>query len=78
MYNPFAAHIVAFADNTYAIRRWRLGYCYLDNNVISQDPKYWWSTYDSAMKYTKFDSLQDCQKRLQEYKHDTRDWGTPV
>jgi hypothetical protein len=64
MYNPFRAHIVEFADSTFAVRRlgWS-GWLYWDNQVYGPQT-YWWSGPERVTKWALLGTLEQAQANL--------------
>lgn len=60
--------IVRFKDGTFAIRRWFLGYEFLDNDEIKTSRDTWWTLLSSA-RFFKISSYEETVKRLQAYKN---------
>ena len=47
IFNPFKPHKVQFSNGKYGIRRWRLGWEYLD--LMTHE--YWWGKNYTCFKY---------------------------
>lgn len=60
LYNPFKAHIVEFANGTFAIRRLGfMGFEYAD-----KIDNYWWYQKSNLSKYSTFISLSDATDQM--------------
>lgn len=66
-YNPFKPHIVQFSNDEYAIRRWLLGWEYLDTDITGSYTGYWWGFEHQALKYCTFTSLDKAREHLENY-----------
>lgn len=56
--------VVRFDKDTYAIRRWDMGYEYLDLRDYKQRNKeLWWRSVDCVQKYAT-DTLQECERNF--------------
>ncbi|ASJ79230.1 hypothetical protein P26059A_0078 [Curvibacter phage P26059A] len=66
-YNPFKPHIVQFSNDEYAIRRWALGWEYLDTDIRGSYAGYWWGGEFRALKYCSFTKLDSAKAHLENY-----------